>query len=61
MARSSPYIECASVPLSLKMYIQLEANDSIPEIAGKSVEAGRVELPPTRATFLTFAGADNTQ
>lgn len=39
--------------------LQLNANDELPPINGKAVNAGGLELPPTSITFITFADAGN--
>ncbi len=37
----------------------LGADDTLPAIAGKKISKGKVELPSTSITFITFADAGN--
>jgi len=39
--------------------LKLGPNDELPDLSGKSIPAGRVELPPASITFLSLPHAEN--
>jgi len=40
--------------------LKLSANDDLPEIKGKAIKSGTVELPATSISFITFENAGNS-
>ena len=40
--------------------LNLSANDDLPQLNGKAVKSGKLELPATSISFITFADAENS-